>query len=275
MLPFIAICLFFFNDTATTEIYTLSLHDALPIRPPRAAGTHDMVRVSLEDRPLTATASLVWSGDLPRMLQQILFDTADGVASPAPAPYAGLAPLGPVASVSTLPVPAASSLPGGFLYQPPVQLGREPMDLPGQLRVGFELQFLLGEIVIRLGLLECRLPVLADHDERGQEDRFQRHDQRQRRPRTLLDEQHPESEQRHMQVDEIHRPGETGDQIGDPQLKARGASRLFLQDDWVVQEFNRQLKLGHPGASISAQAASLSMTECRVRRPPPRIRPQA
>src|SRR5687768_18297434 len=29
--------IFFFNDTATTEIYTLSLHDALPIwsRPPR------------------------------------------------------------------------------------------------------------------------------------------------------------------------------------------------------------------------------------------------
>src|ERR1035438_10923053 len=27
----IRLCLFFFNDTATTEIYTLSLHDALPI----------------------------------------------------------------------------------------------------------------------------------------------------------------------------------------------------------------------------------------------------
>src|SRR5258708_5157712 len=27
---------FFFNDTATTEIYTLSLHDALPISPPRS-----------------------------------------------------------------------------------------------------------------------------------------------------------------------------------------------------------------------------------------------
>src|SRR2546426_5220696 len=27
----IVFCLFFFNDTATTEIYTLSLHDALPI----------------------------------------------------------------------------------------------------------------------------------------------------------------------------------------------------------------------------------------------------
>src|SRR5213596_1698377 len=34
------LCLFFFNDTATTEIYTrpytLSLHDALPIAVPRA-----------------------------------------------------------------------------------------------------------------------------------------------------------------------------------------------------------------------------------------------
>src|SRR2546422_5108699 len=32
-LPFI-FCFFFFNDTATTEIYTLSLHDALPICDP-------------------------------------------------------------------------------------------------------------------------------------------------------------------------------------------------------------------------------------------------
>src|SRR3712207_8882678 len=30
--------LFFFNDTATTEIYTLSLHDALPIWGKRAKG---------------------------------------------------------------------------------------------------------------------------------------------------------------------------------------------------------------------------------------------
>src|SRR3712207_7526317 len=30
-------CLFFFNDTATTEIYTLSLHDALPISSTTAA----------------------------------------------------------------------------------------------------------------------------------------------------------------------------------------------------------------------------------------------
>src|SRR3712207_8496799 len=31
---------FFFNDTATTEIYTLSLHDALPISPLVEAGAH-------------------------------------------------------------------------------------------------------------------------------------------------------------------------------------------------------------------------------------------
>src|SRR5438876_11501102 len=31
--------IFFFNDTATTEIYTLSLHDALPICSSRTTGT--------------------------------------------------------------------------------------------------------------------------------------------------------------------------------------------------------------------------------------------
>src|SRR2546430_17695084 len=34
---FIFLFFFFFNDTATTEIYTLSLHDALPILHPRFA----------------------------------------------------------------------------------------------------------------------------------------------------------------------------------------------------------------------------------------------
>src|SRR5258708_12255444 len=33
-------CFFFFNDTATTEIYTLSLHDALPILHDRFDGSH-------------------------------------------------------------------------------------------------------------------------------------------------------------------------------------------------------------------------------------------
>src|SRR3712207_7256052 len=55
------IVLFFFNDTATTEIYTLSLHDALPIfrRPPqrrhggrrrRLAGSHAGARPEARGR---------------------------------------------------------------------------------------------------------------------------------------------------------------------------------------------------------------------------------
>src|SRR6266540_3329700 len=47
---------FFFNDTATTEIYTLSLHDALPIRPGayvvatvRRPGTSIYGKIGLQD----------------------------------------------------------------------------------------------------------------------------------------------------------------------------------------------------------------------------------
>src|SRR3712207_8938909 len=43
-------CLFFFNDTATPEIYTLSLHDALPI--------------SRDHEPLDLARPLVDLGDL-------------------------------------------------------------------------------------------------------------------------------------------------------------------------------------------------------------------
>ncbi len=50
-----------------------------PIRLQPAADIYDMVRVGIEGRPLTATAVLAWSGDLPRELQQVLFDTADGI----------------------------------------------------------------------------------------------------------------------------------------------------------------------------------------------------
>src|SRR5256885_4001581 len=39
---------FFFNDTATTEIYTLSLHDALPISP-RRRGAHRRRRARAGD----------------------------------------------------------------------------------------------------------------------------------------------------------------------------------------------------------------------------------
>lgn len=55
------------------------------IRLPRPAGAGDMARVSIAGHPLTATAALIWNGDLPRPLQRILFDTADGLTGPAPA----------------------------------------------------------------------------------------------------------------------------------------------------------------------------------------------
>jgi len=51
------------------------------LRRPRPALTHDMTRVDLKDHPLTATAALVWSGDLPRSLQQVLFDAADSITA--------------------------------------------------------------------------------------------------------------------------------------------------------------------------------------------------
>src|SRR2546430_8819917 len=41
---------FFFNDTATTEIYTLSLHDALPISLGRAAAPRARHRSLVADR---------------------------------------------------------------------------------------------------------------------------------------------------------------------------------------------------------------------------------
>src|SRR5438874_13019338 len=45
-------CFFFFTDTATTEIYTLSLHDALPIL---------VLERELDCRPCSATSAGVMS----------------------------------------------------------------------------------------------------------------------------------------------------------------------------------------------------------------------
>jgi hypothetical protein len=49
----------------------------------RLADGCEMVRVGLWRRPLAATAVVAWSGDLPRHLQQVLFDTADAGIPPA------------------------------------------------------------------------------------------------------------------------------------------------------------------------------------------------
>jgi len=53
------------------------------IRLPRPAASHGMVMVGIEHHPLAATAAVVWSTDLPRPLQQILFDAADGLTPSA------------------------------------------------------------------------------------------------------------------------------------------------------------------------------------------------
>src|SRR2546430_6001138 len=47
---------FFFNDTATTEIYTLSLHDALPISDRRLEAEPQVRRLPVHPLGLTATA---------------------------------------------------------------------------------------------------------------------------------------------------------------------------------------------------------------------------
>src|SRR3989442_4793243 len=48
---------FFFNDTATTEIYTLSLHDALPIFRERAAVEQGVVQGVADEIALDADAA--------------------------------------------------------------------------------------------------------------------------------------------------------------------------------------------------------------------------
>src|SRR5258707_8824092 len=49
---------FFFNDTATTEIYTLSLHDALPIFVLGSPATHDRLTRELAERLSARVLSL-------------------------------------------------------------------------------------------------------------------------------------------------------------------------------------------------------------------------
>jgi len=50
-----------------------------PAEPDPAADPADLVRARIDGSPLTAAAGLVWSSDLPRLLQQVLFDTADRI----------------------------------------------------------------------------------------------------------------------------------------------------------------------------------------------------
>src|SRR6266699_4149891 len=64
---------FFFNDTATTEIYTLSLHDALPI--------HVGSRTFLEDKWSKVSAWLGGDDEVARSIRYLIVsgDVVDGI----------------------------------------------------------------------------------------------------------------------------------------------------------------------------------------------------
>src|SRR2546421_6864603 len=64
---------FFFNDTATTEIYTLSLHDALPIckasfRPPESVRA---LRAYHRQRQMVIRSAAAHVQHMPKALEQI------------------------------------------------------------------------------------------------------------------------------------------------------------------------------------------------------------
>src|SRR5260370_15937257 len=105
--------------------------------------------------------------------------------------------------------------------------------MDGPRDVGVRVELLLGrfEVMVRLVLLERRLAVLADHHEGGQEDGFQRNDERQRWPGAGLDEEHPGREPEDVEVHEVHRAGERRDLVCDMQLELLRPLLLLLEDE--------------------------------------------
>src|SRR2546426_2315989 len=66
-------CFFFFNDTATTEIYPLSLHDALPISSLRRLHHRGFRKfVHLRCRPLIVAIGTAGETACPTLLDQSL-----------------------------------------------------------------------------------------------------------------------------------------------------------------------------------------------------------
>src|SRR6516162_5173292 len=106
LLIFFIFFFFFFNDTATTEIYTLSLHDALPIclHPGRAG---DRLR----------------SAHLPGARHRRVGDLG-GLAVQPPGARLVRAAVVPVAALHRLPVAAAAAARGARHQRPPVAQDR-------------------------------------------------------------------------------------------------------------------------------------------------------
>src|SRR2546426_2268858 len=70
----LSLIFFFFNDTATTEIYTLSLHDALPIYTAvDQAGVDRAQGLVVDTQPLLHARAVVLHDDI-RILRELLED---------------------------------------------------------------------------------------------------------------------------------------------------------------------------------------------------------
>src|SRR3712207_9309421 len=54
------VCFFFFNDTATTEIYTLSLHERSSDLSKSDVESPDQIRIDLDPQPGTDFSDAVW-----------------------------------------------------------------------------------------------------------------------------------------------------------------------------------------------------------------------
>ena len=103
----------FFNDTATTEIYTLSLHDALPILKVKS-----LSRVLLLAAPWTAACQAPLSMGFSRI------EYWSGLPFPSPGslPEPGIKAGSPVLQEDSLPY-EPSWKPLGFQNSPPTQPG--------------------------------------------------------------------------------------------------------------------------------------------------------
>src|SRR5438034_10647558 len=99
MYPILILFSFFFNDTATTEIYTLSLHDALPIsRVHFAAGVAEIATRHPRD-PLRE-----FVGTLRQVLGEIVQDLAAIVAARLRPTVRGVRRLDRIADVLAVPL---------------------------------------------------------------------------------------------------------------------------------------------------------------------------
>src|SRR3989449_7586968 len=102
---------FFFNDTATTEIYTLSLHDALPIHPFQSIGRYLVERGEIQLAEASMPAIKAWAAANPKRLEELLNQNPSFVffrelplADPASGPVGALGvPLAPGRSIAVDP----------------------------------------------------------------------------------------------------------------------------------------------------------------------------